>query len=77
MPRRRRSPYSSEETGKGKCVASSYLSLEEADQKDRSRLKAEKAGKTSESLSQTFGHISVKATLDEYGTEELEEVQEN
>ena len=36
-----------------------------------------KQGGPTESLSEILGHTSVKTTLDEYGTEDLEEVQEN
>lgn len=34
-------------------------------------------GGSTESLSKILGHTSVKTTLDEYGTEDLEDVQEN
>ena len=36
-----------------------------------------KQGGPTESLSKILGHTSVKTALDEYGTEDLEEVQEN
>lgn len=36
-----------------------------------------KQGGSTESLAKILGHTSVKTTLDEYGTEDLEEVQEN
>ena len=36
-----------------------------------------KQGGSTESLSKILGHTSVKTTLDEYGTEDLEQVQEN
>ena len=35
------------------------------------------SGRSIESLSKILGHTSVKTTLDEYGTEDLETVQEN
>ena len=36
-----------------------------------------KQGGSTESLAKVLGHTSVKTTLDEYGTEDLEEVQSN
>ena len=36
-----------------------------------------KQGGSIESLAKILGHTSVKTTLDEYGTEDIEEVQEN
>ena len=36
-----------------------------------------KQGGSIESLSKILGHTSVKTTLDEYGTEDIDQVQEN